>query len=706
MTAPIMLADDRIVLAFDGATGTLLTLEDPVAGASFVAEPRLAENWRLLVPLPELRHHYVSGRAQRLSSVDVAAGEVRLTWRGVRSDVAGELDLDVSQHWRLAGGGVEVVTTVRNGSPFEVEEVVSPALGGLGRPGEHEWKLHHSGPLGAGDEFEVFSQFPGTYLGPRTPVWVLPYHTKSGMPWVDLYAEEDRHGLYIGIHDPAGAHAVFQLQLFPGPVYRGDRQVWPDPEVLGDETPVGLMAAWSSFPFLESGGEWSSAPVVLRFHEGTWWAGARIFREWWDEHFELAPRSWLAEEDAWQSTIISYPDGEIGFRYADLPRLAQEARDAGIGVIQICGWHRGGLDRNYPDYSSDPRLGTSEEFTEALRACEELGVKVLVFGNLQVANIETDEWDLLRRYAITDPHGNHYDTVGWDYNTTTGIEQLSGYRMAWMNPAHEGFRTRWMDEMRGILDRHPAGIQLDKVLGGGFFGMDYNPDAPGTPATTLGAGLQAAMAELLAEGRRERDDFCLAAESHWDRIPRFANASYARYFSATHLPTFAAVFPEHRQTCAVTGPHDFGLVNNSLRFGHVISLEPAWMHGSASDVPVTAGYVRRALEFRRGLRGWIWESSLIDPWRWSVDGDDVFASAHSPWDGRGEALVLNHFELEPRTVHVARRAGAGERLTVHRIGSEPTPLEDGRIEIGRDEVVVVTAAAPATPGGSESGAGR
>ncbi|WP_136709009.1 DUF6259 domain-containing protein [Agromyces sp. H66] len=694
MTGSIDFADEHIRLSFGHQTGVLLALEDAVAGTSFVVEQTLAENWRLLIPLPELRHHYVSGREQLLSSFDVGDGELQLTWHGIRSDVVGDLDIDVTQTWRFARTGVEVVTALRNGSPHQVEEVVSPALGGLGRPDEDEWKLHHPGPLGPGDEFEVFTEFPGTYLGPRNPVWLLPYHTKSGMPWVDVYAKGARRGLYLGIHDPAGAHAVFQLQLFPGPVYRGDRQVWPDPTVLGQETPIGLTAAWSSFPFLTTGGTWTSAPVVLRFHDGTWWSGARIFREWWDEHFDPAPRSWLAEEDAWQSTIISYPDGEIGFRYSDLPALAEDARTAGIRVIQICGWHDGGLDRNYPDYSTDPRLGTSEEFTEALRACEELGVKVLVFGNLQVANLETPEWESLRGYAITDPHGHHYATVGWDYNTTTGIEQLSGYRMAWMNPAHDGFRERWMREMRGILDRHPAGIQLDKVLGGGFFGMDYNPDAPGTPATTLAVGLQSAMEELLEEGRREREDFCLAAESHWDRTPRFANASYARYFTGDHLPTFAAVFPEHRQTCAVTGPHDFGLVNNSLRFGHIISLEPAWMHGSASDVPVTSEYVRRALEFRRGLRGWIWESSLVDPWGWIVEEPDaVSSSAHASWDGRGEALVLNHFETGARTVRIRRRADAGELLTVHRIGLPPEPLT-GEVTIAPDEVVVVTAAVP------------
>lgn len=692
----ILLANRDVELSFDSRTGSLTSLIDRQVGRSMVGEVSLAENWRLLVPLPERRHHYVSGASQSLTARTQDHESLTLSWLNIAGD-EGPLDIDVVQEWRLDGPRVSVVTTITNRSDHQVEELLSPAVGGLTPPPDADkWRLHHGGPLGAGDEFPVFTDFPGTYLGPRHPVWVLPYHTRSGIPWVDFFSHESRRGLYVGIHDPVGAHAVFSLQLFPGSNYAGTTQKWPDPHILGPDAPIGMTAGWSSFPFLDPGGTYRSAPVVLQFHEGTWWEAARIFREWWDIHFSIAAPSWLAAEDAWQSTIISYPDGEIGYRYGDLVQLARDAKSAGINVIQICGWQEGGLDRGYPNYATDTRLGTEADFANALRECEEIGVKVLVFGNLQVANIETDEWPALKPYAIQDPRGEPFATVGWDYNTTTGIEQLSGFRMAWMNPAHEQFRKRWSTEMERIVGWGAAGVQLDKVLGGGFFGMDYNPKAPGNPATTLATGLQQAMSELYQKGRRERDDFCLAAESHWDRLPQFANASYARYFSAEHFPTFAAVFPEHRETCCVTGPHDFGLVNNAIRYGHIVSLEPECMHGSAADVPVLADYLRDVLALRRRLAPWIWDSRLVDPWTWetrSVEGN-VLVAAHRSMSGRGDALVLNHFERTPQTVTVRMRDNADVNLSIHRLSRDVEHVAgETTVTVDADEVVVIVAEA-------------
>lgn len=222
--------------------------------------------------------------------------------------------------------------------------------------------------------------------------------------------------------------------------------------------------------------------------------------------------------------------------------------------------------------------------------------------------------------------------------------------------------------------------------------MDYNPSAPGGgPATTLAAGLQTALQELLDLGRSRRDDFCLAAESHWDRAARSTNASYARYFSGRHLPTFAAAFPEQRQTCAVTGPHDFGLVNNAIRYGHVISLEPVWMHGDADDVPILRDHVGRALALRRRLRGEIWDSRLVDPHDWTLDNETVEHCAHESLTHGRQSLVLTHFATEPQTVTVAQR---GNRIgfDVHRLdGTVERVGVDRTIALGVDEVVVLTA---------------
>src|SRR5438067_214328 len=57
----IVLDNGHVRLAVERATGRLTHLEHRALGISLVGERRLADNWRLLVPLPGWRGHDVFG---------------------------------------------------------------------------------------------------------------------------------------------------------------------------------------------------------------------------------------------------------------------------------------------------------------------------------------------------------------------------------------------------------------------------------------------------------------------------------------------------------------------------------------------------------------------------------------------------------------------------------------------------------------------
>jgi hypothetical protein len=89
-----------------------------------------------------------------------------------------------------------------------------------------------------------------------------------------------------------------------------------------------------------------------------------------------------------------------------MPQLARDALAYGIRVLQIDGWDVGGIDRDYPQYTPDPRLGTWTELQAALVECAALGVEVLLFSNLQWVNLETDWYqNELHQYTVRDPLG-------------------------------------------------------------------------------------------------------------------------------------------------------------------------------------------------------------------------------------------------------------------------------------------------------------
>src|SRR5690606_26833851 len=170
---------------------------EPLA-IDLVRETRLAENFRLLLPLPYYRAHYVLGKEQSLTEYVLEDTTCRLVWRGLQT-AQGHFDIDVVQTIRLDGDDAIFNIEVTNHSPYIVEEVFNIALGGLANFEEkRDWRIHWANWGGQGSEWTFYDTFPGTYLGPAHPVWTIMYHKEMSLPWVSLYNSKARKGVYIG----------------------------------------------------------------------------------------------------------------------------------------------------------------------------------------------------------------------------------------------------------------------------------------------------------------------------------------------------------------------------------------------------------------------------------------------------------------------------------------------------------------------------
>lgn len=689
----IVLDNGRIRIEIERDHGCIVRFAHRPLEIELVGEPRLAESFRLLVPLPSWRGHYIMGKTQPLADARVEGDSCRLVWRGLQSS-QGHFDIEVTQTIRLEGDDATFTMEIENHAPFEVEEAFNFALGGMANPVEREdWRLHKTNRVGKGEEWSFFETFPGSYLGPAHPVWSAMYAGDLSMPWIDLYHRAARKGVYIGNHDLEVRQSAVWAQLMPSTSYRGPEgkaQCWPDPAVAGD-VPVGLTLAWNSFPFLRPGGRWSGPPIVFHFHTGTWWAAADYFRAWYDTHYTIDKSgSWMVEEDAWQSTIISYPEGTIGYRFRDLPAMARDALQYGIRVLQLDGWDIGGIDRDYPQYTPDPRLGTWDELRSALAECKAMGVYVMLFTNLQWVNIET-EWfrDELHRYAVRDPHGNIRNGMGWEYNTTLGLLNQTIHRMVAANPSRPEFRRIILDQLQNVVRLGAPGTQIDKlhVLND----LDYAPDNPAPRDAALVSGVLETLEAFYRAARETESSFRIASEVHWDRAVPFVDASYSRFFSADHIPTFGHTFPEYRQSCCVTGDWDYGLVNNCLRFGHIINVEARCLHGISSDAPTLSRYVAEALRIRRELWDVLWHSRVVEPPAGLVDASsELLYSLHHSWEGEREALVLNHFQPNGVMAQITRPGGT-RSATLYRPFQTPERVDlPASVEVPRDEFLVAT----------------
>jgi hypothetical protein len=99
--------------------------------------PERAESWRLLVPLPDRRGHYVYGRDQQLRSAETSADSLRLVWGPLETEV-GSLDVEVALAVHITRGEAIFELSLSNRCPYVVEEAIAPCLAGITRPADSE----------------------------------------------------------------------------------------------------------------------------------------------------------------------------------------------------------------------------------------------------------------------------------------------------------------------------------------------------------------------------------------------------------------------------------------------------------------------------------------------------------------------------------------------------------------------------------------
>src|SRR6266545_4959501 len=130
-SSAVRIENAHYVVELDRENGALRRLYDRVGRLEILAHDRLAESFRLLLPLPDLEANYILGTEQHLSSADQSADGVILRWKGLLTNAHGCWNLDVETRIALVGEAVELRTTVRNRTPHKLAEVWQAGLGGL-----------------------------------------------------------------------------------------------------------------------------------------------------------------------------------------------------------------------------------------------------------------------------------------------------------------------------------------------------------------------------------------------------------------------------------------------------------------------------------------------------------------------------------------------------------------------------------------------
>ena len=676
LSVSVCLAETKLVdtpvaaLRLNARNGNLEGVAWKAPAAELIEEPRLGENFRLLLPRPGYEANYFKSGEQRVSRVEARADGVTLVYDSLRN-AREEVKVKVRYHIRAVEHRLEFSIEVENPTELPLAEVFFGILGGQKGIGERQDNETLVPGMNSNQAPELFTHFRaggygGGNLGIRHSAGGFSCPGSMPMSWMEIFNRKAGLGLYYADHDLEARYSAlyFELRPYDKGVVMGDN--WPTAADVPAGEPIGLTMGWLKFPYLKQG-TFRAGPVVAEVHRGDWHQGSALYRAWFDQHFQVKrPASWLRREMAWQSVIMSNSEDEIVHRFKDLPRLAAEAKKYGVTTFEILGWDIGGIDRGYPQYRPEPRLGTVEEFRNALAEVRKLGVHPLIFANIQFADTATALFrEKLRQYAVEGRWAEDLGLAGWGEGTISAHMGFTRSNMTMISPAHAEVRKLLVDQFTRLVRDGAEGLQLDKTNGGV---MDFNPNLPVAPDRSMTSEMLATFREILAKCKAANPNFALASETWWDRTFPMVDVSYMRMNEMDmNSPVLRYTFPEWTSTIFAETPGDFNIMNNGMRYGLVWAMAPRHYNDSM-DEPLTrplSEYVRELIRIRGKYKDVLFHGRFRDTEGADVKaGQNVRYSVFEGMDKPGKACVVVNYGNEDAEAQVRWPEGDGLKVEV------------------------------------------
>jgi hypothetical protein len=656
------------VLRLSDNSGDLIGVRWKNPDLEVIGEPRLGENFRIVLPQEGYEGNYFNSRDQKVSKIAVTPDGVLCTYDSLKNERE-TVPLAIRYRIQVAAEQIHFSIEVDNPTDRRISEVMYGIVGGQQGIGNRldteslvpSWTSNLAPKL-----FSRFNGggYGGGNLGIRYDAGAFTYPGAMQMGWMDVYNPKAGLGYYYANQDVETRLTLLEVELRPFSRSASVRDSWPTPADAGGE-PIGITIGWVNFPYV-SHGTFRAGPVALQVHNGDWHAASKIYRSWFDQHFNIdRPPDWLRKENAWQSIILSNSEDVVEHRFDELPRMAADAKKYGITTFEILGWDLGGIDRGYPQYRPNPRLGTPEEFKKALADMHALGVHPLIFSNVQFADTATPLFrDYLRQFAVEGRWAPDLQLHGWGEGTISARSGLTKSNMTLVSPAYPAYRKFLIDQYLELVREGADGFQFDKT--NSLAELDFNPHLPVSPDKSLPQGLIETFQELIPAARAINPNFAIASEIWFDRVLPYVDVSYMRMGTVDMDSTaFRYTFPEWTATIFGESPGDINPMNNGMRYGLVWDLAPRHYNDSA-DEPLTrplAEYVSQLIRIRKQFEDLLFFGRFNDSIGATVQGGpdirySVFKSMDP--DNKDVASVIVNFGDTPEFATIGIDGASGE----------------------------------------------
>jgi len=512
-----VLENDDVRLEVSPQNGSIIHLLDKRTNTEYIKDQAHGALFRLSLPNPDYtaRHAYIYGPRQ-INSDDQAADSVgvdngvltihfpklkvsprRYGYMIVESGKAArpQFDIEITATFRLDGPHILSKIQIDNHSPEEISDVTFPQIGGLLDTADGQRAKVIIPSL---SQKSFSSTFGLAGLGPGTP---KPYPTLLATSWLN-YEFKDKG---IGIEaqtQPETESASFSLAGRSG----------------------GSSIAWNFYPHIPGQSRWTSPDVIIHVHGSDWHTIASEHREWYRQQHEPKHAAGFNHAIGFATYRLKREDNTVNWAYDEIPRLAEQAKSAGIHQLVITGWReREGPGNPCPfGEIADPRMGGGARLKALIGKLAQQGVELAFAFHPTLVNTAAEQykksafqWTVRSRIQ-----GNQLSTSYIFISRDYPYEEYGAHYWAQIDPASPATdyllqQAKRLRDEYGFHGLFLRGVGLPSFL-------SYNQDTAVPPQKTYAIG----YARLLGGLRKLFPDGTLLTEGYNDLVNPYASAGY------------------------------------------------------------------------------------------------------------------------------------------------------------------------------------
>ncbi|MBX7259595.1 MAG: hypothetical protein K1Y02_24765 [Candidatus Hydrogenedentes bacterium] len=618
----IVLENDYIRVSLNEATGGALSLLNKRRNTELVATPSTSPLFRLIAPKDDLLCHLLDPGVAIASTTD---GKAVFTFDWPH--------LFATMQVELSGPAILASLRIENRSSLTIEEVQFPSVTGLGPipggmltlPNFGRRRLDPFGPDLSGDR-----RHAEQYLAKLT----ARYPERMVTAWCDYASAE--HGIAL-----EARHTDFRMIDFMV-AKTVNKKASPFTRTLD------ITAA---HPYRIAPGEWwESPPMRLLLHEGDWHTVADEHREWAETWLpRRVPTRTFADSVGWHYFFLKHQDGSHRFTYADIPRMAKAALDAGCPYLLLFGWHAPGHDNHYCyRYVPSDAWGGIEALRAGIEQARAMGARVIPFFNGTLANVNAPEHRAFgHRWEARTREDAPYHAGDWA-GFTVDVPTTSRGRMhheLCPTPEHQQF---FLETLRRIVADYAFGnIQLDQIAIKMMpcYNVDHRHDQPARAFTD-------GIASILRETRAFLDaaypDGMILSECTNEFTGQWCDGAWTWEFVEDTEPILYACPWLLTSTCV--DAMEFAETNRA--FVHKIMLDMRIGGGDEliAEYPAYSEHVRKLSALKRRTRKYYADACFRD-----LEG---LADLNAQGEGRTVAKVFSNRIEKTSGIAVAETAGS------------------------------------------------